>query len=75
MTDLELVRRLTKLTFVLTPVQHVRNRIVRIDRDAVIVVSDRTGRRRTIPFRDLRSAPNVTRNGVVVRALAAAVGV
>ena len=74
MTGQELTRRLAQLSAVNTPVQGVRNTIVRIESDAAVVMSDRTKRLRTIPFRDLRDAENITRNGVVTRALAAAVG-
>jgi hypothetical protein len=69
MTDQELIRRLVQLPFVLTPVHAVRNNIVRVDPEAVVVESERTRRARTIPFRDLRAAPSVTRNGVGVAPL------
>lgn len=74
MTDQEIATALAAVVAVDTPVMHVRNVVVRVEPTSVVVVSARTGRARTIPFRHLRRAAGATRHGVVVRALAAAIG-
>jgi len=74
MTDQEINQALSKLAIVNTPALRVRNRIVRVDPHSVVVESERTRRARSIPFSALRTAQRVTRNGVIVRALAAAIG-
>jgi hypothetical protein len=47
---------------------------VDVGTDSVTVVSERTGNRRTIPYRDLRQAEAVRTNGVIVRVLAQILG-
>jgi hypothetical protein len=69
MTDTAMVLHFGPITEVFTPRHHVRNRIEGVTPHSVKVRSDRTGRLREIPFADIRNADNVTRNGVVVRAL------
>ncbi len=70
MTDKEMAQHLQKLKFVETPVQKVRNVIVRVNVDSVVVRSERTKREREISFDDIRHSELVTRNGVIARALA-----
>ena len=73
MTNAEIAERLEELEAVFTPVQRVRNEIVRVHEDAVIVCSVRTDRERSVPFADIRNAASVTRHGSVVRGLHEAV--
>jgi hypothetical protein len=73
-TNQQIAHAVAAHPYVLTLVQGVRNEIVRIEPDAVVVRSARTGRARTIPFDHLRRASRITRHGCVVRALAAAIG-
>lgn len=74
MTDHQIANALSGLTHVFTSMQRVRNRVVSIGVNSVVVESERTGVQRSVPFRDLRNAASVTRNGVIVRALAHAIG-
>ncbi len=73
MTNEDLQRRLSCLKAVFTPRLGVRNDIVRVAPDSVVVRSARTGRTRRISFEDIRNATQVSRNGVVARTLLAAV--
>ena len=74
LSDREIFVRLRAVHTVVTPVRGVRNRVVDLLRDAVIVRSERTGRARVIPFAHLREAATVTTNGVIVRAIASILG-
>lgn len=69
MTNPQIAAALSAVRSVFTPIQRVRNDIVSVGTDFVVVASERTGVHRRIPFADLRNALMVTRNGVVVRAL------
>lgn len=73
MTDKDIARRLAQLDAVYTPAQRIRNDIIAVEADAVVVCSERTDVHRRVPFRDIRNADNVTTNGVVARALKAAI--
>lgn len=74
MNDSQMKRCLKKIKHVPTLHHKVRNDRKEILDRSVIVVSSRTGRRREIPFSDIRRAPNTSKNGCVCTALAVALG-
>ena len=73
-TDEDIARRLGLLVTVRTEALGVQNNIVEVHNDRVVVQSERTDELRTIPFRDLRRASEVTTNGQIVRVLAVILG-
>jgi hypothetical protein len=74
LTDEDLRNRLAGLREVRTIVHGVVNRVVRLESSRVLVVSERTGHERPIPFRHIRQWRTTRANSRVVRALARAVG-
>jgi hypothetical protein len=74
MTDNEMADRLRLVAAVVTPSQGVRNDVMEVGTDHVVVRSARTGQLRKIPFRDIRNAANVSTNGVIVGVLARVLG-
>jgi hypothetical protein len=74
MTDKEIADRLRLVAAVVTPSQGIRNDIIEVGTDRVVVRSARTGKLREIPYRDLRNAANVAANGVIVGVLARILG-
>ena len=53
MTFEEIARRLRLIDRFITPDQHIVNQIVRVESDAVVIVSERTQNERSIPFGDI----------------------
>ncbi len=53
MTFEEIARRLRLIDRFITPDQHTVNQIVRVENDALVIVSERTQNERTIPFSDI----------------------
>jgi len=74
MTDKEISDRLRLVAAVVTPSQGIRNDIIKVGTDHVLVRSARTGKIREIPYRDVRNAANVAANGVIVGVLARILG-
>ena len=75
MSDADIARRLRLIVAVRTEKQGVQNDLVEVRDDSVVVRSERTNELREIPFRDLRRAGfDTTANGVIVRVLAAVLG-
>lgn len=74
MNDAAIAQALAGLTHVTTLVHPVRNDILSVQADRVVIRSARTGRSRTIRYQEIRRAPQAVANGCVVRALAAHLG-
>jgi hypothetical protein len=55
MEDSEIARRLRLISVIVTPVQEVKNQIVRVEETSVTVESERTEKERRIPFEDIRN--------------------
>jgi hypothetical protein len=73
-TDQDIARSLRLILAVQTEAQGIRNDIVEVKSDSLVVRSAQTSEERTIPFRDLRRAGSVTSNSQIVRVLARILG-
>ena len=72
MADEEMRRRITLISAILTPTGRYRNYVMRVGDDFVEIVSERTDRPRTIPFRDIRNG--ATSNGCIIESFRQVLG-
>lgn len=72
MDDADVARRLKRVPYVHTPVYGVRNQILEVHADRVVIVSERTGNPRPISFESIRRGGPPNRR--VILALREALG-